>query len=255
MSAPFPGMDPYLESPVYWQDFHLRFINCWCEAIADKLPANYEARLDERVKLVEIAGDQAIGIRPDLAVLRRGNPATTAPTEPGVAMLEPVTIPLVIEETERESFIKIVQLPQRTLVAVLELLSPSNKEGAGRSDYLAKRNALLLQDVHLLELDLLIAGRRLPLRRPLPPGDYYALLARADRRPDCEVYAWTLGDSLPRIPVPLKPPDRDILVDLATVFATTYERGRYAAALAYDQDPPVAIEPERLAQARRAVKT
>lgn len=209
MPSPFPGMDPYLESPVYWPDFHLRFINYWCEAIADLLPPNYEARMDE----------------------------------------------LVIEEESRESFIKIVQLPQRTLVAVLELLSPSNKEGAGRIEYLAKRNALLLQDVHLVELDLLLGGRRLPLREPLPPADYFALVSRGDRRPDCNVYAWQLPDLLPTIPVPLRSPGRDVPANLAKVFNLAYDRGRYANSLNYDEAPTVVFGREQTAWVRSRVKS
>ena len=27
MQSPFPGMDPYLESPAFWSDFHSTFIN------------------------------------------------------------------------------------------------------------------------------------------------------------------------------------------------------------------------------------
>ena len=46
-------MDPYLESPAFWSDFHATFINYWREAIADRLPDHYEARIDERVNLVE----------------------------------------------------------------------------------------------------------------------------------------------------------------------------------------------------------
>ena len=37
MSSPFPGMDPYLENPAFWPDFHFTFINYWREAIADAL--------------------------------------------------------------------------------------------------------------------------------------------------------------------------------------------------------------------------
>ena len=37
MRSPFPGMDPYLEDPAFWRDFHLTFIGCWREAIADLL--------------------------------------------------------------------------------------------------------------------------------------------------------------------------------------------------------------------------
>ena len=53
MKSPFPGMDPYLESPAFWGDFHSRFVNSWCEAIADALPNNYEARLDEYFEVLQ----------------------------------------------------------------------------------------------------------------------------------------------------------------------------------------------------------
>ncbi len=52
-TCPFPGMDPYLEDPAYWSDFHRTFINYWREAIADQLPDHYEARIGEQVYLVE----------------------------------------------------------------------------------------------------------------------------------------------------------------------------------------------------------
>ena len=39
MTSPFPGMDPYLEDPAFWPDFHITFLYCWREAIANQLPA------------------------------------------------------------------------------------------------------------------------------------------------------------------------------------------------------------------------
>jgi hypothetical protein len=51
MPSFFPGMDPYLESAAFWYDFHDRFINVWAEAIADVLPDEYEASINERVYL------------------------------------------------------------------------------------------------------------------------------------------------------------------------------------------------------------
>ncbi len=218
MPSPFPGMDPFLETPALWSDFHARFITYWSDALADLLPDNYEARIDEKVRLVEVA------------------PAR-------VATLEPVTLSLVSEEEEaHERHIEILHRPERTLVAVLELLSPANKEEPGRSDYLAQRHALLRQPIHLVEIDLLIGGRRLPPEDGLPPGDYYALVSRGDRRPKCDVYVWTLRQRLPAIPIPLLPPDPDVWLDLAAVFATAYERGRYARSLDYASPPPVALD-------------
>ena len=47
MPSPFPGMDPYLEDPAYWADFHHRFIDDLSDAIAAKLPGNYFTKIDE----------------------------------------------------------------------------------------------------------------------------------------------------------------------------------------------------------------
>jgi hypothetical protein len=80
--------------------------------------------------------------------------------------------------------------------------------------------AIFYQNVHLVELDLLFGGKRLPMQKPLPPGDYYYLVSHADQRPDCQVYYWSLREALPKLPVPLRTPDRDLLIDLGAVFAT-----------------------------------
>src|SRR5208283_4971720 len=117
----------------------------------------YEATLGERVYLVEHDPEGRQLRSPDLAV-------TQDETRPPVRQLigtaatntpEPVTIPLALLEGPRETYIEILYQPDRSLVTALELLSPTNKEGSGRSEYLAKRRALLYQKVHLVELDLL----------------------------------------------------------------------------------------------------
>ena len=234
MASPFPGMDPYLESPAFWADFHKRFINYWCEAIADVLPDEYDARMDESVNLVEMSPEVIKLIFPDIAVSRTPRHSKRAQSKNGgTLLLEPVTIPHEFLEETRQARIEILQRPERSLVAVLEMLSPFNKRGSGFDQYHAKRTTLLGQNVHLVELDLLVGGKRLPLRKPLPSADYYALVSRADERPNCDVYAWTVRDPLPTIPIPLRAPDADVKIDLAKVFATTYERGRYARSVVY----------------------
>jgi hypothetical protein len=131
-------------------------------------------------------------------------------------------------------------------VAVLELLSPANKEQPGRTEYLAKRNALLYQQVHLVELDLLRGGRRPPLAKPLPPGDCYYLVSRADQRPDCQVYAWGLRQPLPVLPVPLRAPDPDLMIPLGSVFTTAYDRGRFQRRIDYRGQRPGHLRPDEI---------
>ncbi len=246
MPSPFPGMDPYLESPAHWPDFHSRFINYWCEAVSDALPDHYTARIWERVYLIEGMPPERRRVIPDVGVERQPGPVGPASPPPATTTVrQPVTLPLVVMDEPIETYIQILHRPDRSLVAVLELLSPANKEEPGYSVHLSRRNALLRQKIHLVELDLLLGGHRMPLRVPLPPADYYAFCARADRRPDCDVYHWNMPEPLPPLPVPLLQPDPDVLIDVGAVFATAYERGRFAREIDYGQPPPVPVGDER----------
>jgi hypothetical protein len=238
-------MDPYLEDPAYWSDFSARFLTYLCDYVNERLPDHYEARIDEKVNLTDKSPDRINLIEPGVAV------SSSRPSAPGelalggIATLEPVTIPhLLIEEETHERWIEILHRPERSLVTEVEMLSPANKEEPGLHRYRDKRFALLMRDVHLVEIDLLLAGTRLTLRDPLPRADYYALVSRGDRRPDCQVYSWTLRQALPIIPLPLKAPDPDLPLDLAAVFTTVYDKGRYARSLPYGAPPAVRLSEE-----------
>jgi hypothetical protein len=78
----------------------------------------------------------------------------------------------------------------------------------------------------------------MPAEGQFPPGDYYAIVARAGRRPDAEAYAWTLRQPLPAVPIPLRAPDPDVALDLAEVFRVCYDRGEYARILRYGTPLP-----------------
>ncbi len=84
--------------------------------------------------------------------------------------------------------------------------SPWNQSGEGYWEYRARRRKLTRQNVHLVELDLLVRGQRLPMEQELPPADFYVFLSRGDRRPQCDVFAWSVRQPLPRNPIPLRRP-------------------------------------------------
>jgi hypothetical protein len=238
MPSPFPGIDPYLEAQSYWGDFHPRFITYSCDALNDVLPEGYIAQLGEQLRLMELSRGEAKRIIPDVAVVsedwksrRRRSQRNQAG---GTLTLEPVMVRLPRVTTEiRDVWIEIRRLPKRSPIAVLKVLSPTNKSGDGLAEYRLKRRQTIQQRVHLIEFDFLLGGRRLPMDQPLPRGDYYALVSRAERRPECAVYAWTIRDPLPRIPIPLAAPHPDVVLDLGGVFATAYERGRYTRLIDY----------------------
>jgi hypothetical protein len=246
MKSPFPGMDPFLEAQGRWPDFHGRMITYCCDAISQTLPEPYVAQMGEDVRLVTWQTEPARVIRPDVAVIRTLGPAGPATAQGGgVATLEPVTIPFAdFAEEVRETWIEIFRLPDQRLVTAIELLSPTNKASNGWKEYVDKRLRLRAQPANLVEIDLLLAGLRLPMAAPLPPGDFYAFIGRTKSRPDCEVYAWSIRQPLPKLPIPLEAPDPDVMLDLAEVFALAYARGRYARLIDYTLPLHLPLRPE-----------
>ena len=238
MSSPFPGMDPYLEDPAFWPDFHHEFISAWRGVVRRGLPPTYDARLDVQIKLIDVSAETSRLVRPAVTVVHGGPPRPdTRGTEVG-ATVSPVTLPLpMVEEEVREAWIEILHVPDQSVIAVLELLSPRNKMGEGRAEYLAKRRAVLRQGIHLVELDLLVGGERIAPPFELPRGDYFAIVARGDRLGECQVYPWTVRDRLPTIRIPLKPGDSEAVVNLQEAFETAFERGGYGAQVDYATPP------------------
>jgi hypothetical protein len=73
-----------------------------------------------------------------------------------------VELPPAID-VERLSFLEVRDRKSRQVVSVIELLSPSNKAiGSDRDQYVNKRTQLLSSPVHLVEIDLLRGGPRMP---------------------------------------------------------------------------------------------
>lgn len=241
MESPFPGVDPYIEQSGHWQDFHLHALSEFCDQLSRTLPDDYVPMVEERVALVEPDEEDRRLIRPDIGMVRdprvvprRGGPAA------GVALLELelpeptiVALPPLWEEI-RETRVEIVRFPGRKLVTVIELLSPMNKADAGYSAYVGRREALFRAKVNLVEIDLLLGGRRPPIDGPWPPGDAYALVSRNTRYPLCDLYIWSIRRTLPTIPIPLASDDPDVPLDLAVVPPVAYRRGRYGRLLSYD---------------------
>ena len=76
----------------------------------------------------------------------------------------------MVEVELRDRWIEILGLPDMDLVTVVEILSPSNKSGSGRTEYLEKRATLLDRPVNFVEIDLLLGGRRMPMAEALAAG-------------------------------------------------------------------------------------
>ena len=245
MRSPFPGMDPYLEDQGRWPDFHSRVITYGCDVVSQALPDDYVAQMGEEVRVVSWQEGHDRSMRLDVAIVRHDRSSGPEPAGGGVATLEPIAIPFAAAVDEvRDTWIEIRRLPDERLVTTIEVLSPTNKGSSGLTEYLDKRHRLRTQGVNLVEIDLLIAGRRLPMAKPLPPGDFFTIISRASKSELGDVYAWSIQRPLPKIPIPLEDPDPDVFLDLAEVFALAYQRGRYARLIHYDRPLDLPLHPQ-----------
>jgi len=224
-------MDPYIEATGLWEGFHAPLVTHCSDILNQYLPEGYVAQIETRVTMltVDLPGRDRV---PDVLIAREpeapGFFVSAGGQAAGVATIEPITVPLAWGEVEmRERWIEIKSLPEMELVTVIEILLPSNKSGDGRSEYLRKRAALIDRPVNLVEIDLLLGGRPAPLGKSLPPHHYYAIVARSTSRPDAQVYTWTIHHRLPSLPIPLRSPDADVILDLGEAFDLTYRLGRF----------------------------
>ena len=274
MPSPFPGMDPYLEAPDIWPDFHDRFADQISAELNSRLPAPYYARLEMRpeVGIVE-EGGYTRRILPDVAVVRHPRQEAGGAH---VAVLDAprTTISKSIELTARSEPIRhaFVEIRDPTrghrLVTLIEIASPSNKRpGADRRAYLQKQREVLDSDANLIEIDLLRAGQRLLSSPELedlvagqqPAPDYLVVVNRAWQRVGAatsyQVFALSVTGPLPCIPVPLREGQDEVPLDLQFLFNRAYDGGPYRrGAVDYGQAPEPALPEEQATWAEQQVR-
>lgn len=236
MPSPFPGMNPYLEQEDVWHDFHERFLPVAAELLLPQVRPKYIIRLDEHAYIHELpASDRRLVGRPDIGIVER--PGTERPAKVLQTTAAPIDgeLPLAVD-VERQAFLEVRDKASRELVTVIELLSPSNKRfGGDRDQCLGKRRDFTRSPAHLVELDLLRGGPRLPLE-PHPPTDYYAMVSRAGERPRVGIWPIGLREKLPNVPIPLRPGDPDATLDLRHVLDRVYDAAGYDDYI-YDGSP------------------
>ncbi|MBI4614140.1 MAG: DUF4058 family protein [Planctomycetes bacterium] len=219
MASPFPGMDPYLEDPGGWLNFH----NSFGPYLADDLNAilgdRYIAFLTERVIVETPAAEfyeTGIEIRH-----RRGNRVVT-----------------------------VIELMSPTNKA---------RAGPGREQYLTKQSEVLSSDVNLVEIDLLRAGEWTvgcpeATARTAGDFDYLVSASRPESRLEFEIFPIPLDRKLPRITIPLADGDPDVVADLQSLLDRCYDRGRYAETIDYSVDPVPPLPPRWSGWARELLR-
>lgn len=247
MPSPFPGMNPFFERSGVWEEFHQNFISRCQEHLVAQAPPRYRVRSGARLYIHEPPHtDRFFGIS-DISLHR---PRIDAPaSEPAASVVAPVyaTLPETVE-IQRIPYVAIEDRAGGEFVTVIELLSPTNKyAGPDREQYLGKRRELLRSQTHLVELDMLRGGPRMPLDA-MPFCAYCAVVSRVEERPRVGVWPWNLRDPMPGVPIPLRSPDADLHLDLKFVLDQVYDAFRYGDVI-YTGPPEPRLAPDDAAWA------
>lgn len=254
MPSPFPGMDPYLEDPTLWPGVHQRLITYTADVLQPEVRPRYHARIGERLYVVQPPHP----MYPDVVLVQRPRAvreARVVAPMADVATLEADTpVVLAIPPVEhREPFVEIVHTAGGEVITVIEVLSPANKTpGEGHHLYRRKQQEILDSSVHLVEIDFLSEGPHTvaiseEALASLKERRYLVSVNRAaTERYQFELYPVPLQRRLPRISVPLREPDPDVVLDLQAVFTRCYDNGGYEDFVDYHRPPPVSLSSEEM---------
>ena len=243
---PFPAMNPYLERSDIWPGVHLLVIAELQGFLAPRLQPDYVVTVGERVYVIAEPGLNGNGtdgdnVRiPDVAVLAGGaevsleNPDYQFERSPAA-----VAVQLPAMDVVRERYLEVRRVDNRQqVIAVIELLSPTYKSGDGRKEYLSKRAEVLYSPTHLVEIDLLRAGRPMPLAGAVPRSHYRILVANARRdEAVADLYPFSIRQSMPDFVMPLAKDTEGIAVNLSGILANIYSARGYNLLIDYQADP------------------
>ncbi|QDT38602.1 DUF4058 family protein [Stratiformator vulcanicus] len=267
MPSPFPGMDPYLQSPRLWPGCHNRLADEISSLLNKLLPEGYYADIEMREE-IDIVGD--IGPKhfvADVSIQREktlvDSAVATVPRAETSACVE-----LVLEtEPVRYANVMIKEADQHAVITSIEILSPANKRpGQDRQAFVTKRDELLAAGVSILEIDLLRNGQRTwdqpvfqqAIENLEPRPQYMVTVSRSwDRgqRSKLAFYPVTLQQTLPVLAVPLRQSDPDVALDLQYCFREAYDSGPYRRGAVDYTKPPEPSLPEPLSDwARRRIE-
>jgi hypothetical protein len=242
MKSPFPGMDPWLEGHL-WPDVHNSLAYILKTQLIPQVSPEYIVTIDTQVILDTHAYEDAGIVYPDVEIFKKrkagGLDIVEEPAAP-YNLTTPATIIITLPQPV-DVKIPVVEIRDRVnnrLVTSIEILSPVNKRRPGLEKYRKKRAELAAQGVHLLEIDLLRRGERPFNDKALPKNAHYFVMLWRAGQLNIEIWAMTVQDQLPVVPVPLKSPHEDVKLDLRTAFDKMYDESRYDLSIDYNSTPP-----------------
>ncbi len=240
--SPFPGMDPYLEERERFAGFH----HALAEQIRLRLNEQIGPKYYADVNISTVSQDIFIGythqVFPDVGVYEPAPPQRGGTNVIAVASVAPIQRALMLEQETRLRSVRIYYTDTSELVTAIEILSPYNKRGEGLEEFRKKRRELLKSQTHLVELDLLRGGTRpgYEVNEPALDTDYVLLVnrARGEYMRISEIWPLALNETFPILPIPLREPDADAVLNLQEIFEFIYPRAGYSWRIDYTRPVP-----------------
>ncbi len=241
MPSPFPGMNPYLELPTFWAEVHSRLIVAIADFLMPHIRPKYEVAIEQRIYEINISNEDnffLVGI-PDVTVKGQAKISNYQTSSVAIAppKTQPITVNIPVPTKIKQNYLEVREIANRQVVTAIEILSPVNKRlGEGREKYLKKRQNILASLTNLVEIDLLRGWQQMTILTENLKTDYQILISRQYCRPQADLYAFNLQDSLPIFPVPLLPEDQEPWLDLGELINEIYERAGFDYRIDYAQD-------------------
>jgi hypothetical protein len=247
MPSPLPGMDPYLEHPRSWPNFHHRLMTAIAISLEPQLRPRYRVVVEEAIYQTEGQDSILVGI-PDVVVQKTNTGTIMGSAQEatrGVGLGQPIVVDLPMPAVIRQGYLEIQDVATSEVVTVIEVLSPTNKRpGDGRRTYEAKRQTVLASATNLVEIDLL---RQWPPIVQLPEQirtHYRILVSPRANRPQASLYAFNLQDPIPAFPLPLREGELEPIVNLQGLLGTIYDQSGYDLVINYGEAPIPPLEQE-----------
>ncbi len=272
MPSPFPGMDPFLESQPEWELFHAWFVR---ELARVSLPRAQQIGcwidVERDIYRQEPTGELAlVGVPDDVLSVHSNGPQRNGAQSSGgngpIAVAVPRSVHEIVLDPDEmdqrwQDYLVVRKADKsRRVVAVVEVLSPANKEGTYVSKYQEKRRRCISSSAHFMEIDFLRDGTN-PSRELFPElarTPYFIFIARQHGMGrNEEGYPLRLQDPLPLIGLPVGPGQPDLPLDLPAAFAAAYDLTVPPGAINYRQEPvpPPPLSPEDAAWVRDVVQS
>ena len=229
----FPGMNSYLEGYLF-QDLHSALASRIRALLTPLLRPRYAARLEvSTVQDTSLSEELGI-VYPDVEVVKTIDASRSS--APQTTIFTPATLTLPPPVTLRIPTVEVREVTGNRLVTCIEIISYANKRQLGFEQYQQKRDRLLRAGIHLVEIDLIRRGQRVLSDSPIPNSHYCISVSRVSERVD--VWAISMQQPLPTIPIPLLPPDADVPLDLSRAIHHVYEEADYDLTIDYSRQPP-----------------